>query len=35
MDTISWDSKVAGIKILLAHITGEASYLRDVEVFSV
>ncbi len=30
-DVLSWDSKIAGIKILLAQITGQASYLQDVQ----
>ena len=30
-DVLSWDSKVAGIKILLAQITGQSSYLTDVQ----
>lgn len=30
-DVLSWDSKIAGIKILLAQITGQASYLTDVQ----
>ena len=30
-EVLSWDSKVAGVKILLAQITGQASYLQDVQ----
>ena len=30
-DVLSWDSKIAGIKILLAQITGQASYIQDVQ----
>ena len=30
-ETLSWDHKVAGIKILLAQLTGQASYLTDVQ----
>jgi endoglucanase len=30
-DVLSWDSKIAGIKVLLAQITGQASYLTDVQ----
>ena len=30
-EVFSWDSKIAGIKILLAQITGQASYLQDVQ----
>ena len=29
-ELLSWDSKVAGIKILMAKITGEASHVQDV-----
>ncbi len=29
MDVLSWDSKSAGIKILLAQLTGQASYIQD------
>jgi len=30
-EVLSWDSKTAGIKILLAQITGQAYYLQEVE----
>ena len=29
-NVLSWDSKVAGIKVLIAQLTGQASYIQDV-----
>jgi endoglucanase len=29
-DVLSWDSKAAGIKVLIAQLTGQASYIQDV-----
>jgi hypothetical protein len=30
-DVLSWDSKISGTKVLLAQITGQASYVTDVQ----
>jgi endoglucanase len=29
-DPLTWDSKVSGVKVLLAQITGDATYVNDV-----
>jgi len=29
-DPLTWDSKVSGVKVLLAQITGDAGYVNDV-----
>jgi endoglucanase len=30
IDVLSWDSKFAGVKVLIAQLTGQATYIQDV-----